>query len=74
MKDGHNKEIVIHNPNPVYDFMLVGIANPEVSAQAVKEGKIFPFSNHNGNFEVDLSAIPLGVSLGTTALLEIFSK
>lgn len=66
--------MVIHNPNPVYDYMLVGIANPEVSAQAVKEGKIFPFSNHNGNFEADLSAIPSGVSLGTAGLMEIFSK
>jgi hippurate hydrolase len=66
--------LVIHNPKPVYDYMLVGIANKEASEKATKEGKMFPFFNHNSNFEVDLSAIPLGVTLGTTALLEIFRK
>lgn len=66
--------LVIHNPKPIYDYMLVGIANKEASAKAAKEGKMFPFFNHNSNFEIDLSAIPLGVTLGTTALLEIFKK
>ncbi|CAN1566778.1 AbgB Metal-dependent amidase/aminoacylase/carboxypeptidase [Flavobacteriaceae bacterium] len=66
--------LVIHNPKPVYDYMLVGIANKEASEKDTKEGKMFPFFNHNSNFEVDLSAIPLGVTLGTTALLEIFKK
>lgn len=66
--------LVIHNPKPVYDYMLVGIANKEASEKATKEGKMFPFFNHNSNFEVDLSAIPLGVTLGTAALLEIFKK
>lgn len=66
--------LVIHNPKPVYDYMLVGVANNGASEKAAKEGKMFPFFNHNSNFEVDLSAIPLGVTLGTTALLEIFKK
>jgi amidohydrolase len=66
--------LVIHNPKPVYDYMLVGIANKEASEKAAKEGRMFPFFNHNSNFEVDLSSIPLGVTLGTTALLEIFKK
>ncbi|QKJ65226.1 amidohydrolase [Flavobacterium sp. M31R6] len=66
--------LVIHNPKPVYDYMLVGVANKEASEKAAKEGKMFPFFNHNSNFEVDLSSIPLGVTLGTTALLEIFKK
>nr|WP_315175698.1 amidohydrolase [uncultured Flavobacterium sp.] len=66
--------LVIHNPKPVYDYMLVGIANKEASEKAIKEGKMFPFFNHNSNFQVDLNAIPLGVTLGTTALIEIFKK
>jgi amidohydrolase len=66
--------LVIHNPKPVYDYMLVGVANNEDSEKATKEGKMFPFFNHNSNFEVDLTVIPLGVTLGTTALLEIFKK
>jgi len=64
--------LVIHNKKKVYDYMLVGIANPAVFMQAVKEGKTFPFSNHNSNFEIDLSAIPLGTMIGATGLLEIF--
>jgi amidohydrolase len=66
--------LVIHNSKKVYDYMLVGIANPAVFAVAAKEGKQFPFSNHNSNFEIDLSAIPLGTVLGATGLLEIFRK
>jgi len=66
--------LVIHNRKKVYDFMLVGIANPTVFMKAVKEGETFPFSNHNSNFDIDLSAIPLGTAIGTLGLLEIFRK
>jgi metal-dependent amidase/aminoacylase/carboxypeptidase family protein len=64
--------LVIHNKKKVYDYMLVGIANPSLFMQAVKEGKMVPFNNHNSNFEIDLSAIPLGTMMGTIGLLEIF--
>jgi metal-dependent amidase/aminoacylase/carboxypeptidase family protein len=66
--------LVIHNRKKVYDFMLVGIANPTVFMKAVKEGETFPFSNHNSNFEIDLSAIPLGTAIGATGLVAIFRK
>ena len=66
--------LVIHNKKAVYDYMLVGIANPAEAAKANKEGKMFPFSNHNANFQVDLSAIPLGTALGASALIELFRK
>jgi amidohydrolase len=64
--------LVIHNKKKVYDYMLVGIANPAVFMQAVKEGKMVPFNNHNSNFEIDLSAIPIGTMIGAIGLLEIF--
>ncbi|MDI1256498.1 MAG: amidohydrolase [Flavobacterium sp.] len=54
------------------DFMWVGIANPAVVAKAKADGKQYPFYNHNGNYEVDLRAIPLGVEIGVSALLELF--
>jgi hypothetical protein len=54
--------------------MWVGIANIEVAAKATREGKKYPFFNHNGNYQVDLSAIPLGTVIGATALLEMFRK
>ncbi len=64
--------LVLSNKTAVYDFIWVGIARPEVYAQAKKEGKRFPFYNHNGNYLVDLSAIPLGTEIGATALMEMF--
>ena len=66
--------LVFGNKKTVYDYMFVGTANPEVVAKAHSEGKQYPFFNHNGNFQVDLSAIPLGTEIGATALLAMFSK
>ena len=64
--------IINSKKNPVYDFIHVGTANAEVCAKYSKEGIYYPYSNHNPNFAVDLSAIPFGTILGTTALLELF--
>jgi hippurate hydrolase len=66
--------LVIHNKKAIYDYVWVGIANIEVAAKARAEGKKYPFFNHNGNYQVDLSAIPLGTTVGATALLAIFRK
>ncbi|MGZ8541852.1 MAG: amidohydrolase [Chitinophagaceae bacterium] len=66
--------LVIHNKKAVYDFILVGTANPELVAKAEQEGKKYPFFNHNGNYQVDLSTIPLGTVIGATGLLELFKK
>ncbi|MGK2864953.1 MAG: amidohydrolase [Chitinophagaceae bacterium] len=66
--------LVIHNKKTVYDFILVGTASADLVAKAALEGKIYPFSNHSGNYQVDLAAIPLGTLIGTTALLELFRK
>ncbi len=68
------QHLVINNKKTVYDYFLVGIASAEDSAKAKKEGKMFPYYNHNGDFKVDLKAIPYGTILGTTALLEMFRK
>jgi amidohydrolase len=64
----------IQNSQTVYDYIFVGIANIEMSTKAKQEGKEFPFFAHNGNFQVDLAAIPLGTAIGTIALLEMFNK
>ena len=65
--------IINSRKNPVYDYMWIGIANPELCKEALKQGKEFPFYNHNPNFRVDLSAIPYGTLIGTLSLLELFS-
>jgi hippurate hydrolase len=66
--------LVIHNKKTVYDFIMVGTANGELVAKATQEGKRYPFFNHNGNYQVDLAAIPLGTLIGTTALFELLKK
>lgn len=66
--------LVLGNKKTVCDYVIVGTANPAAYAKAVQEGKRAPFYNHNGNYQVDLSAIPLGTEIGATALLELFRK
>ena len=64
--------LVIHNKRNVYCYYNVGIANPDVFAQAIKEGKALPFNAHNGDFQVDLAGIPLGTKLAILGVLEAF--
>lgn len=66
--------LVMGNQKTTCDFILVGTANPEVYAKAIQDGKRAPFFNHNGNYQVDLAGIPLGVQIGVSALLELFRK
>ena len=66
--------LVFDHKKAVYDYAFVGIANAATVAKANKEGKQYPFFNHNGNFEVDLAAIPLGTEVGAIALLELFKQ
>lgn len=66
--------LVVHNKKKVYDFILVGTANPELVTKAAQEGKKYPFFNHTGNYQVDLSTITLGTAIGATGLLELFKK
>jgi amidohydrolase len=66
--------LVSGNNKTVCDYILVGTANKDAYAKAVGEGKRAPYFNHNGNYQVDLTAIPLGVEIGVTSLLEMFRK
>jgi len=66
--------LVLGNGKTVCDYVIIGTAHPEAYAKAVSEGKRAPFFNHNGNYQVDLAAIPLGAEIGVTALLELFKK
>ena len=66
--------LVLGNGKTACNYVIVGTAHPDAYAKAVSEGKRAPFFNHNGNYQVDLAAIPLGAEIGTTALLELFKK
>jgi amidohydrolase len=60
--------------NTPFAFVLVGVADPAVFAQARKEGKLAPYSPHNPNYIVDLAAIPIGAKVATTMVLELLAK
>lgn len=66
--------LVLGNKKTVCDYVFVGTANADAVTKALQEGKRAPFYNHNGNYQVDLSAIPLGTMIGVTSLLELFKK
>ncbi|MEN9919053.1 MAG: hypothetical protein RL662_1489 [Bacteroidota bacterium] len=68
------QHLINEQQKSVYNYLLVGIADPKLVAEANSKGQMFPFFNHNGNFQVDLTAIPFGVNLGANALLEMFKK
>nr|MCU0421025.1 amidohydrolase [Cyclobacteriaceae bacterium] len=41
-------------PQVPYAFIHVGVANPAIFQKALSEGKMYPFTNHNPDFWVDL--------------------
>jgi hippurate hydrolase len=57
-----------------YDYIRVGTAHPDLYAKAIAEGKQAPYFNHNGNYQVDLAAIPLGTVIGATGLMAMFRQ
>ncbi len=66
--------LVLDNTKHIYSYILVGVADPKVFEKAQKEGKPFPYFNHNGNFMVDLKAIPYGVKMASISLLDVFNN
>ncbi len=63
--------LVIDNEKSRYLFMYVGTAKPEHFQQAQADGRQVPYAPHNPDYQVDLAAIPVGVKIGTAALLKL---
>jgi hippurate hydrolase len=55
-------------------FLLIGVAPPARVAAAQKQGKLFPYSNHNPDFFVDLPAVALGAKVNTVAALTLLGS
>ena len=68
------QHLITAGQSATYDYIKVGTAHPDLHAQALKEGKRAPYFNHNGNYQVDLKAIPLGTVIGASGLLALFQK
>src|SRR5690606_1744475 len=60
------------NKNTKCDYIFIGTAEKGLVKEAIAKGKKTPFTNHNGNYVVDLSSIPLGTVVGTVCLFEMF--
>ena len=54
------------------DYIFVGTAGKKEMEEARRQGKKSPFVNHNSNYKVDLSAIPIGTVIGALSLFEMF--
>lgn len=65
--------LVVHNTKKQYCYINVGVAEPKRFQESFKDGKL-PFNAHNGDFQVDLNAIPFGTKVGITSMLAIFNK
>jgi hippurate hydrolase len=68
------QHLVKKGSSTVYDYIQVGTASVDEYTKAIKEGKKGPYFNHNGNYKVDLSAIPLGTAIGAVGLMELFRR
>jgi len=60
--------------NTPYVFLLIGVAPPERVAAAQKQGRLFPYSNHNLDFFVERPAVTLGAQLNTVAALALLGS
>ena len=49
-------------------YIMVGVASPEAFADA---GYKPPYFNHNGDYKVELGAIPTGSHMATNTVLEL---
>jgi hippurate hydrolase len=66
--------LVVHNSKKNYCYVNVGTANPAIFAAAIKEGKQVPFSAHNGDYVVDTTAIPFGIRIASSAVINVFNQ
>lgn len=54
-------------------YLMVGVADPQVYADAAARGQMFPYSPHSPDYVVDLAAIPLGARTASRVMLELLS-
>jgi hippurate hydrolase len=52
-------------------YLMVGVADPQVYAEAAAAGKLFPYSPHSPDYVVDLAAIPFGAKVASHVMLEL---
>ena len=57
-----------------YLYMYVGTADPVDVDKARAQGMLYPYTNHNPDYKVDLSAIPIGTKVASLSTLSFFAE
>ncbi len=71
-EDAH---MLVHGlDGPKVGFLGIGTAPPAMAEAARKQGKEYPFANHQGTFQVDLDAIPYGAKVASVVVLDLLSN
>lgn len=55
-------------------YLMVGVADPQVYADAAAKGQLFPYAPHSPDYLVDLAAIPFGTRIASLAMLELLGQ
>ncbi|MGF2943615.1 amidohydrolase [Mycobacterium sp. Lab-001] len=59
------------HPDLPLAYLFVGVADPQVYAEAFAAGKLFPYSPHSPDYRVDLAAVPFGAKVAGDVMLEL---
>lgn len=54
-----------------FNYLLVGVAAPEVFAEALSRGELVPYYPHNPNYVVDLAAVAFGTKIAAYSVLSL---
>lgn len=54
-------------------YLFVGVADPQVCADALAAGKLFPYSPHSPDYRVDIAAIPFGATVASHVMLDLLA-
>ncbi len=66
--------LVDHIPGVKVSYLAIGSAEPSLVEEANKNGKHFPFMNHNPDYQVDLNAIGKGTKVASDIILKVMEK
>ncbi len=71
-EDFHHLVIDSPKKDTPYSYINIGIIDPDRFAKSIEETGEPPYYNHNGDYEVDLRALPLGSEIAIHSMLGIF--
>lgn len=73
-EDFHHLVVDTEGVSHRYLYMYVGTADPADVKAARARGMLYPYSNHNPDYKVDLNAIPIGAKIASLSALTFFAE